>query len=176
MEQKPLGIHLVGGMLGELLISFSCLMEYMHNSPAHETITFKASDIEAFLTDVLTEDFAENICVLRLKENLREKLVGEKNFEEQVNEAVAILSNPEIHASYGLRFLIQHSRDSLKIMPEVMEAFFRAIARIALRYPTEQKEVPVVEGEADESAIAERERINEENATIERENEELARW
>jgi len=106
MDNKPLGIHVVGGMLGELLITFSCMMEYMHNSPAHETISFKSSDIESFLTDVLTEEFAENICVLRLKENLRDKLVGEKNFEEQVQEAVAILSNPEIHASYGLRFLI----------------------------------------------------------------------
>jgi hypothetical protein len=153
MENKPLGIHLVGGMIGELLITFSCMMEYMHNSPAHETISFKSSDIEAYLTDVLTEEFAENICVLRLKENLRDKLVGEKNFEEQVQEAVAILSNPEIHASYGLRFLIQHSRDSLKIMPEVMEAFFRAIARIALREPRPMIEVPAIEEGENESMV-----------------------
>lgn len=142
MENKQLGIHVVGGMIGELLITFSCIMEYMHNNSTLEPLTFKASDIEAFLTDVLTEEFPENICVLRLKENLRDKLVGEKNFEEQVNEAVAILSNPEIHASFGLRFLIQHSRDTLKIMPEVMEAFFKAIARIALREIRPAIEVP----------------------------------
>lgn len=61
-------------------------------------------------------------------------------------------------------------------MPEVMEAFFRAIARIALREARPLLEVPVVEDGADESMIAEKERTTDENAIIERENEELVRW
>jgi len=61
-------------------------------------------------------------------------------------------------------------------MPEVMEAFFRAIARIALREPRQLMEVPTVEDGAEEAAVQERERAIDENATIERENEELSRW
>lgn len=61
-------------------------------------------------------------------------------------------------------------------MPEVMEAFFRAIARIALREPRQLLEVPAVEDGADEAVAQERERAIDENATIERENEELGRW
>ena len=81
MDNKALGIHLMGGMLGELLLTFSSIMEYTHTSPAHETVTFKSADIEAFLTELLIEEFPDNICVMRLKENLKEKLVGENNFD-----------------------------------------------------------------------------------------------
>ena len=42
------------------------------------------------------------------------------------------------------------------IMPEVMEAFFRAIARIALREPRQIMEVPAVEDGADEAVVQER--------------------
>lgn len=74
MDSKPLGIHVVGGMIGELLLTFSCLMEYTHASPSHDAFSFKAQEIEAFLTEMLQEDFSDNACVLRLKENLIEKL------------------------------------------------------------------------------------------------------
>ena len=53
MDDKPLGLHLVGGMIGELLLTFSCLMEYTHASPSHDSFVFKASDIEAFLNEML---------------------------------------------------------------------------------------------------------------------------
>ena len=80
MENKPLGIHVLGGMLGELLVTFSSIMEYTHASPAHETFNFRSEDIEAFLTDMLTEDFAENICVMKLKENIIQFIPSKTKF------------------------------------------------------------------------------------------------
>lgn len=74
MENKPQGIHVLGGMLGELLVTFSSIMEYTHASPAHETFNFRSEDIESFLIEMLTEDFAENICVMRLKENIKTQI------------------------------------------------------------------------------------------------------
>jgi len=46
MEAKPLGIHVMGGMIGELLLTFSCLMEYTHASPSHDAFSFKPAEIE----------------------------------------------------------------------------------------------------------------------------------
>lgn len=56
-----------------------------------------------------------------------------------------LLCDPYIHDSYGLRFMITHSRDSLKIMPEVLEALMRALAQISLTQPRTAKEVPIIE-------------------------------
>lgn len=80
-----------------------------------------------------------------------------------MQEAVAILSNAEIHEAHGLRFIINHSRDQLKIMPEVMEAFFKAVSRVALKEPKAPQEVPVIEEGADEAAITIRDNIVTEN-------------
>jgi hypothetical protein len=41
--------------------------------------------------------------------------------------------------------MITHSRDSLKIMPEVLEALMRALAQISLTQPRTAKEVPIIE-------------------------------
>lgn len=93
MESKPLGIHLVGGMIGELLLTFSCLMEYTHASPSHDAFSFRAPDIETFLTEMLQEDFPDNVAVLRLKENLSEK-IQEASEDQKATEAVTFLSDP----------------------------------------------------------------------------------
>lgn len=91
MEGKPLGIHLMGGMIGELLMTFSCLMEYTHASPSHDAFSFKPSEIEQFLTEMIQEDFTDNCCVLRLKEILKDKLSADAPEDQRETEAVGIL-------------------------------------------------------------------------------------
>lgn len=88
MESKPLGIHLMGGMIGELLMTFSCLMEYTHASPSHDAFVFKTAEIETFLTEMMSEDFSDNCCVLRLKEILKDKLTPDAPEDLRENEAV----------------------------------------------------------------------------------------
>lgn len=77
------------------------------------------------------------------------------------------MSDPNIHASYGLRFLINHSRDALKIMPEVLEAVLKALARIGLRDQKPLVEVPSVEDGTDEAAVAARDEALDMNSEIE---------
>ena len=59
----------------------------------------------------MIEEFPENSLVMRLKENLEEKLQDETIFETKIQEAVVLLCDPYIHDSFGLRFMITHSRD-----------------------------------------------------------------
>jgi hypothetical protein len=147
METKALGIHVLGGMVGELLMTFSCLMEYTHASPSHDPFTFKYSEIEAFLTEMVEQDFSDDCCVLRLQKILKDQITSEKDLDRE-EEAVRILSDPAIHASYGLKFIIANSRDSLKIMPEVMDGMLRALVRIGLRELKPIVEVPSLTEEA----------------------------
>jgi len=152
MEGKPLGIHLMGGFIGELLMTFSCLMEYTNASPLVEPFVFKPSEMEQFLTEMITEDFTDNCCVLRLKEILKDKCSAEAPEDQRETEAVTFLQDPAIHASYGLKFLIANSRDSLKIMPEVLDATLRALVRIGLKEMKPIVEVPSLDEGADDAA------------------------
>ena len=58
--------------------------------------------------------------------------------------------DPNIHSSYGLKFLISNCRDALKIMPDVMDATLRALVRIGLREMKPIVEVPSLDAEADD--------------------------
>jgi hypothetical protein len=122
---------MAGGLIGEILIAFACISEYTKVSPTHEEFQFKSPDIVAFLKE-LVEEFPENCMVMRLKEDLEKKLEEEPNFDAKTSEALVLLCDPKIHDSFGLRFMVNHSRDSLKILPEVLEALMRALAEISL--------------------------------------------
>lgn len=83
MESKPLGVHLMGGMIGELLITLACIMEYTHASPSMDAFSFRPSEIEQFLTEMMQEDFSDNCCVLRLKEILKDKFTADATEDDK---------------------------------------------------------------------------------------------
>lgn len=162
---------MAGGLIGEILVSFACLSEYTKVSPTHEEFQFKAEDVVVFLKE-LVEEFPENCLVMRLKDNLEEKLADEPNFDAKTSEALVLLCDPKIHESLGLKFMINHSRDSLKIMPEVLEALMRALATISLQTVKAPREIPQ-ETEAGPADPEEVEKVTNENVDIEKENESL---
>lgn len=112
--QLPLGVHMAGGLIGEILMAFACISEYTKVSPSHEEFQFKAPDVVAFLKE-LVEEFPDNCMVMRLKEDLEKKLEEEPNFDAKTSEALVLLCDSKIHDSFGIRFLVNHGRDSLKI-------------------------------------------------------------
>lgn len=169
--QLPLGVHMAGGLIGEILVSLACLSEYTKVSPTHEEVQFKSEDVVIFLKE-LVEEFPENCLVMRLNENLETKLADETNFDAKTSEATILLAEPKIHESFGLKFMVNHSRDSLKIMPDVLEALMRALASISLQTVKAPKELPQ-ETEAGPADPEEIEKVQNENLDIEKENEAL---
>lgn len=68
------GVSVIGGFVGELIIVFTALYDFMLSNPSTAEFRFTAEAIEKFLVDWMKEnDFPEGTCVIKLKEaiNLR---------------------------------------------------------------------------------------------------------
>ena len=64
---KKDGIYLIGGFVGELIITFTCVLDYILANPQNQNFHFTTESVEAFLKDLLvTENFADGICTLNL--------------------------------------------------------------------------------------------------------------
>jgi hypothetical protein len=61
------GIFLIGGFVGELIITFTCLQDYILANPQNQNFMFSVDAIEHFLKDLLLhENFSEGIITLHL--------------------------------------------------------------------------------------------------------------
>lgn len=66
------GIHVIGGFIGELILVFTALYDFMLSNPANSEFTFTADAIEKFIVDWMKEcDFPEGTCVIKLKEEIK---------------------------------------------------------------------------------------------------------
>lgn len=65
------GIHVIGGFIGELIITFTALVDYILAAPQHADFEIKADDFVTFLTNYLGPEsgFPDGICHLILKNN-----------------------------------------------------------------------------------------------------------
>ena len=50
------GIIIIGGLLGELIITFTCLLDFILATPSNENFQFTSETVEAYLTDLLCAD------------------------------------------------------------------------------------------------------------------------
>jgi hypothetical protein len=65
------GIFVMGGFVGELLIVFTALYDYILSNPSNSDFKFTSDGIEKFLVDWMKEfDFPEGTCVIKMKEDI----------------------------------------------------------------------------------------------------------
>jgi len=65
------GVSVIGGFVGELLIVFTALYDYMLSNPSTAEFRFTSEAIEKFLIDWMKEgDFPEGTCVIKMKDQL----------------------------------------------------------------------------------------------------------
>jgi hypothetical protein len=55
-EAKKDGILVIGGLVGELIITFTCLLDYILANPQNQNFAFTVDAIEAFLKDLLLQE------------------------------------------------------------------------------------------------------------------------
>lgn len=66
-DGKKDGIFLIGGFIGELIITFTCINDYILANPQNQNFQFTQEAIENYLKDLLIhENFADGILTLHL--------------------------------------------------------------------------------------------------------------
>lgn len=104
------GVFVIGGFVGELLIVFTALYDYMLSNPANAEFKFSNEAIEKFLVDWMKEaDFPEGTCVVKLKEELQFKVADDNGVLDvgvTASQFANALKNPASHQSFGLKFML----------------------------------------------------------------------
>lgn len=162
---KKDGIFLIGGFIGELIITFTCLLDYILANPQNQNFQFTQDGVETFLRDLLVhENFAEGILTLHLTRDPTikpnsgrdSKLQGEEEEIERIDmddEAFLRFSLTKSNISdYGLGFFFDVLKD-LVISKEFIEVLYRVIikaARTKLKPLLPVPEMPVPDAEGNE--------------------------
>lgn len=64
---KKDGVILIGGFVGELIITFTCLLDYILANPQNQNFQFTVEAVENYLKDLLVHDnFADGVITLHL--------------------------------------------------------------------------------------------------------------
>ena len=114
----------IGGIVGELIISFTCMLEYIQSTPELSTFRFRPDMLEKFIKEVLVPEYPGVVCDIKLTASLTELNDGE---EPDITEAVQILMDPQNIRNFGLQFLLQWRKD-LFLSDELIKTVLQAIA------------------------------------------------
>lgn len=74
------GIILIGGFVGELIITFTCLLDYILASPQNQNYRFTQEMMEKFLVDLLLGEgasFPNGICSFNISKSIKDLTEGE---------------------------------------------------------------------------------------------------
>lgn len=153
------GIFLIGGFVGELIITFTCLNDYILANPQNQNFLFSTEAVESFVKDLLLhENFADGILTLHLDKDptIRESVNTEQTHGDEHDESPLDLDddtfinfalNRANITDYGLSFFFDIVKD-LVISREFIETLYRVIVKLArtkLRtiYPIPNIDLPV---------------------------------
>ena len=163
------GIIIIGGVIGELIITFTCLLDYILASPQNQSFLFTAEVIENYLYDLLCGDdskFPENVIVLNLLRSL-EDIASAAGIELEGDQLSLACRDQSNMADFGLSFMFDIQKD-LVLSADIIQVLYRAITKLATAEPTALLPIPEeVEGMAEE----EKEALPEQIERIRGENE-----
>ena len=148
------GVFFIGGFMGELLITFTCLLDYILANPQNQNFQFSHLELEAYLVDLLVnENFQDDALVIHLTrdpaligvqptidENGNEKFERKKMHEDVFSKFARDRSNI---TDYGLKFFFEVCKD-LVINQEIVDAWYKVIISISQTEARQIHEVPVI--------------------------------
>lgn len=70
-------IFVVGGFIGELILTFNAIYSYITANPAHAEFRFTVEMLEKFFTEILPEDYPVDIATVKVTHELKDKKVGD---------------------------------------------------------------------------------------------------
>jgi hypothetical protein len=177
------GIYLIGGIMGEIMTTFTCLYDYILANPQNQNFHFSYDAITEYLKSLLVgNNFPEGAITLHVaeKEEGEDGMIATEMDEERLLRHC--LTKPCIN-DYGLGFFFEVCKEMV-ISKEFIECLYRAIVKITKTQPEVAKELPTVPEAKDDStppteeekaAIEKQiEEVKAQNEAIEKANEELA--
>lgn len=139
------GCHVVGGFVGELLLVFTALYDYMLSNPSNSEFRFTTEAIEKFLIEWMKEgDFPEGTCVIKMKDDLSFRVSdaeGNLDMAMTAMQVATALKNPATHQGFGLNFMLKHKKDVL-INDNAIVEIFSAITKVSLNDTKAEKALP----------------------------------
>ena len=139
-DGKKDGIYLIGGFVGELIITFMCLLDYILANPQNQNFKFSEEALEAYLKDLLiTENFADGSITLHLAKDPTVKPSAEEggepeNIEVDDDAFLKFSLTKQNISDYGLCFFLEICKD-LVISKDFVNTMYKTIIKIA-RTPT----------------------------------------
>ena len=183
-EAKKDGIIVIGGLIGEIIVTFTCLLDYILANPQNANFQFTPETVEAFLKDLLiTEGFQEGAISLGLASHPVAGADPSSDFSGVDEEGLARFAKQRDNISnHGLGFLFDVMRD-LVISQDFVDIIYAVIAKIVKTQPKETLPIPEIPGpdadgnepsEDDRAAIQKKiEEITKTNQDIDRFNDDL---
>lgn len=133
------GIVLIGGFVGELIITFTCLLDYILADPKHQAFVITNEMMEQFLIDLLTSDeWPDGICSLTINKPLEEITQGRDLPPAQIAKFVREKQNM---SDFGLKYMFEIQKD-LVLVPDVVDVIFSTVCKIATKKIVDPQEVP----------------------------------
>lgn len=103
------GIVLVGGFVGELIISFTCMLDYILADPKHQNFFFTDEMTEQFLFDLLNNDeWPDGVCSLTINKPVEELTQGRDLNPPQIAKLVREKQNL---VDFGLKYMFDISKE-----------------------------------------------------------------
>ena len=111
-DAKRDGIFVIGGLVGELVITFTCLLDYILANPQKQNFTFSAETIEADLKDLLIhENFQDGSLTVHLSQHPVPDAEGD-DFSGIDEDSLATFAQQKGNLSdYGLQYLYDLQKD-----------------------------------------------------------------
>lgn len=175
------GIYLIGGMVVEIMTTFTCLLDYIQANPQNQNFRFSYDSLIEYLKGLLLgNNFPDGAITLHVSEKDEEDGVPAEELDEK--KFLRHCLRPSTINDYGLGFFIDICKEMV-ISIDFIDWFYRAIIKISRTQPQELVEVPTIpETQEDGTPLPEEEKqaiekqIQEaktQNEAIEKENQVL---
>lgn len=113
-KQEAPGIFVIGGFIGELILTLSSIQDYAGANQSTTDFSFFEQDIESFITELLSSDeINKEVGHMTLAKDLHPQLSEYSDPAQAQFYALEALKEPDTHASFGLSFLLKERHELL---------------------------------------------------------------
>lgn len=141
------GIILIGGFVGEIILTLTCLLDYILASPQNQNFIFNVEMMEQFINDLLGSDDCQlpsNIAQINVREGIEE--LGETGTANP-EQACFLLQDTANLADEGLALILNNQKE-LIINNDIIESLFMVLSKFAVTKVKEHEEIPEVPSDA----------------------------
>ena len=160
------GIIIIGGFVGELIITWTCLLDFIFASPANTGWVFSQELFEKYLHDLLVSDesqFPDESIIIHLQRSPEELAGDPLNADKLARSA----REGRHMADFGLRFMFECSKD-LVLNVEAVETIYKGLISIACTKPSELIPIPEITSDMDDDK---KEEMNDQIEKVKADNE-----